>query len=59
MTEYLTITEVAVLLKVHRNTISRWLNDGAFPNAIDFEGTKRIPLIDIEALKKSSKKEAS
>ena len=60
MTQFYTINEVAELLKIHRNTVSRWFAEGAFPNAINFEGTKRIPLSDIEALKQQPfKKSAS
>lgn len=55
MNELLTINEVAKLLRIHRNTVVRWLNQGVFPNAIDFQDTKRIPMADIEALKRPKK----
>ncbi len=55
MSQFLTIDEVADLLKVHRNTVARWLHDEKFPNSIAIENTYRIPLSDIEALKTNKK----
>ena len=49
--QYLTINEVSELLRIHRITVERWLKDGVFPEAIDFQGTKRIPRSDLDRLK--------
>lgn len=57
MTEFYTIDELSEMLKLHRNTVARWFNEGVFPNAIEFKGTKRVPASDLEAMK-PFKKEA-
>lgn len=44
--------ETAELLDVSPNTISRWFDDGLFPNGYKVKKTLRIPVSDIEALKK-------
>lgn len=53
--ELKTAREAAPLLGVSHQTIINWLNKGLFPNAFQIEGTIRIPLNDIEALKTQKK----
>lgn len=53
MHEFLTVNEVAGLLRVHRNTVIRWLDAGKFPESVSIGNTIRIPLSDIEALKQN------
>lgn len=42
------ISEIANKLKVNGNTITRWINNGYFPNAFRAGKTWRIPKIDVE-----------
>jgi excisionase family DNA binding protein len=47
--QYLSVSQVAQKLVMHRNTIHKMLQDGAFPNA--FKGARcwRIPVDDVRA----------
>jgi excisionase family DNA binding protein len=51
MNEFYTPKEISELFKVNRSTISRWVDEGVFPNAVRIGATVRIPYSDIEALK--------
>lgn len=50
--EYVNAAKAAKLLAVSTTTVMRWLDDGLFPNAYKISSTIRIPVSDIEALKK-------
>ena len=50
MNKYLSTSEVAEMLNVHKNTVIRWVKDGVFPNYIHIESTIRIPTSDIQAI---------
>lgn len=54
MKSFLTIPEVAKLLKVNRSTVLRWMRKGLVTGAQRVPGTKRwhIPLASYEALLK-------
>ncbi len=47
MSDYLSITQVAELLNVHRNTVVNWINEGKIP-ARKFGGVWRILRSDVE-----------
>jgi len=47
--EHMTKTEVESRLKLHRNTVSRLLAEGRFPNAFRHGNRWRIPTPDVEA----------
>lgn len=49
MEEHLTGKELAGHLKLHRNTMSKLINRGEFPNAFRIERDWRIPVSDVEA----------
>lgn len=49
MPEYITKVEVEVRLKLHRNTVSRLLAQGRFPNAFRAGGRWRIPVTDLDS----------
>ncbi|MCO5189140.1 MAG: helix-turn-helix domain-containing protein [Anaerolineae bacterium] len=50
----LTVTEVAGILGVTRQTIHNWIGDGRFPNKMDVGGGKLvlIPASDVDAVKR-------
>jgi len=48
---YLTVTEITQMLRVHRNTVDRWLKEGIFPDAFNIQGTIRIPRSNLDRLK--------
>jgi excisionase family DNA binding protein len=49
MSDLITKVELEVRLKLHRNTVTRLLAQGRFPNAFRTGGRWRIPLSDLEA----------
>lgn len=53
-----TSKEVADHFKVHLNTVKRWIKEDVFPNAFYVGHSIRIPVSDIEALKKNKKETA-
>lgn len=59
--EYLTVQEVADILRVHRNTVQRLAQSGQFPGAIGIRIRKhttwRIPQSALESLAKTSSSE--
>lgn len=48
--------QASEMLGVTRQAISEWFRLGKFPNAFKVEGAIRIPVSDVEALKKRPKK---
>lgn len=58
MKEFLSIKEIQDLFSVSRATVNRWIKEDVFPNAFHIGGTVRIPVSDIEALKKNKKETA-
>ena len=52
--EYLTVEEVAATMKVHPESVRRWVRRGLFPNVIKAPAGHgwRIPRDDVEALKR-------
>lgn len=52
MKRYLNASEAAKELEVSTATVSKWVNEGVFPNAFKINATIRIPTKDMEALKK-------
>jgi excisionase family DNA binding protein len=55
MKAFLTVPEVARLLKVNRSTVLRWIQKGVIQGASKLPGTKqwRIPLASYEAFHKT------
>ncbi len=47
--EHVTKTELESRLRLHRNTVTRLLAAGHFPNAFRAGGRWRIPVRDVEA----------
>jgi len=47
--DHITKVEVEVRLKLHRNTVTRLLSQGRFPNAFRAGGRWRIPISDVAA----------
>jgi excisionase family DNA binding protein len=58
MEQVFTSKEVAEHFKVHITTVKRWLQEGVFPSAFYVGHSVRIPLSDIEALKKNKRESA-
>lgn len=51
--DFVSVTEAAGILGVHRETVRNYLKKGWFPNATVLpSGTVRIPLSDVEAIRK-------
>ena len=55
----LKVTEVAKIFRVSRQSVVSWIHDGLFPNAYKLRRDYRIPVTDVEALKKHRPAEAS
>jgi excisionase family DNA binding protein len=51
--EHMTKVELEQRLRLHRNTVSKLLQQGRFPNAFRMGGRWRIPVTDIEAFLRS------
>jgi len=43
-----TVQELCQYLRVHENTVYRWISDGVFPNAFQIGRDWRIPLDDVQ-----------
>jgi excisionase family DNA binding protein len=58
--QYVTVAEIAQRLRVHDESVRRWLRAGRFPNAIklpdDRRGEWRIPVGDVRAFLKANKR---
>lgn len=57
--ELLTKVQVEVHLRLHRNTVTRLLQSGAFPKAFQAGGRWRIPSSDVEAFKEERRAAAA
>lgn len=55
MPSHLTTCEVARILRVHRNTVSKMLGAGRFPNAFRLGNQWRIPRADVDAVVSSGR----
>ena len=55
MRDYLTAKELAEIERVHRATVTRWINRKLFPNARLVAKEWRIPIAEYEAWRESTK----
>lgn len=59
MTTYLTVAEAALILKVHQNSVRRWLHRDIFAKVIRLPGGQyRIPADALDAMVGAEKKRA-
>lgn len=57
--EYVTVKKIAKMFNVTLKTAYNWVYTGAFPNAFKIGNNIRIPVGDVENLKKPTKRETA